>query len=38
MIVLVKKDLKPFVGDVSSDSVPVGLMGLMVRRFFRCFS
>ncbi|KAL7408877.1 Endonuclease/exonuclease/phosphatase [Mrakia frigida] len=29
MIVLVKKDLKPFVGDVSSDSVPVGLMGLM---------
>ena len=30
MIVLVKKDLKPFIGDVSADSVPIGLMGLMV--------
>lgn len=30
IVVLVRKDLRPHIGDVATDAVPVGLMGLMV--------
>ena len=30
VVVLVRKDLRPHIGDVATDAVPVGLMGLMV--------